>query len=317
MPQHRCGRRRPDLLPRVRPSRCLSRAPSSTPARRFDAAREREDRGGEGADLRRAARTRWRALAAAPAVRGSSSTSCTAPPVARAAKAAGVVVAMPLELPRPGGLRVRPRRPLARPRRGVRARLREGAGALQPRRRRARQRPPAPAAAGAVGVAARARPQVPLRAGRRADRRAARGLRRRALRLRRDRAAAADARRDRAAAGGRDRARPWKVEGIDAPGDARAVVAQARADGRDHVLCTVLGAGADDARVGRWLRTAAAVDGFAGFAIGGRSGASRCARRSPATSRARPPPRGSPSATSPSSSSAPRRRPTRPEGGGA
>jgi myo-inositol catabolism protein IolC len=61
----------------------------------------------------------------------------------------------------------------------------------------------------------------------------------------------------------------WKLEGIDAPADAEAVVAQARTGaGREHVACTILGAGADDARVDHWLRTAAAIDGFAGFAIG-------------------------------------------------
>lgn len=61
----------------------------------------------------------------------------------------------------------------------------------------------------------------------------------------------------------------WKLEGVDAPADARAVVAQARTgDGRGLVACTVLGAGAPDERVDRWLRVAAEVDGFTGFAIG-------------------------------------------------
>jgi myo-inositol catabolism protein IolC len=61
----------------------------------------------------------------------------------------------------------------------------------------------------------------------------------------------------------------WKLEGIDAIADAEAVVAQARSGtGREQVACTVLGAGADDARVDHWLRTAAAVEGFTGFAIG-------------------------------------------------
>lgn len=61
----------------------------------------------------------------------------------------------------------------------------------------------------------------------------------------------------------------WKLEGVDALDDARAIVAQARAgDGRDGVRCIVLGAGADAERVTHWLRVAAAVDGYAGFAIG-------------------------------------------------
>ncbi|HWI73848.1 MAG TPA: DUF2090 domain-containing protein [Baekduia sp.] len=61
----------------------------------------------------------------------------------------------------------------------------------------------------------------------------------------------------------------WKLEGLDDPADAEAAATQARTgDGRDAVACTILGAGADDARVDHWLRTAAAVDGFLGFAIG-------------------------------------------------
>ena len=42
----------------------------------------------------------------------------------------------------------------------------------------------------------------------------------------------------------------------------------ARAGGRDDVGCVVLGAGADEATVAHWLREAAGVDGFIGFAIG-------------------------------------------------
>jgi 5-dehydro-2-deoxygluconokinase len=61
----------------------------------------------------------------------------------------------------------------------------------------------------------------------------------------------------------------WKVEGLDEVADAQAVVAQARSgEGRQGVVCTVLGAGAGHERVDHWLRVAAAVDGFAGFAIG-------------------------------------------------
>lgn len=61
----------------------------------------------------------------------------------------------------------------------------------------------------------------------------------------------------------------WKLEGLDALADARVVVEQARTgDGRERVACTVLGAGAPDERVDRWLRVAAEVDGFTGFAIG-------------------------------------------------
>jgi myo-inositol catabolism protein IolC len=61
----------------------------------------------------------------------------------------------------------------------------------------------------------------------------------------------------------------WKLEGLDAVDDARAAVAQARSgEGREGVALTILGAGADDARVDHWLRIAAATPGFTGFAIG-------------------------------------------------
>lgn len=61
----------------------------------------------------------------------------------------------------------------------------------------------------------------------------------------------------------------WKLEGLDEIADAEAVVAQARSgEGRERVVCTVLGAGAGHERVDHWLRVAAAVDGFVGFAIG-------------------------------------------------
>ena len=39
-------------------------------------------------------------------------------------------------------------------------------------------------------------------------------------------------------------------------------------DGRDRVGCIVLGRGEDEAKVIEWLQTAAAVDGFIGFAVG-------------------------------------------------
>lgn len=60
----------------------------------------------------------------------------------------------------------------------------------------------------------------------------------------------------------------WKVEGLDRRAECEAVVAVARRDGRDKVGCIVLGRGADEAGVLAWLRTAAAVPGFIGFAIG-------------------------------------------------
>jgi myo-inositol catabolism protein IolC len=60
----------------------------------------------------------------------------------------------------------------------------------------------------------------------------------------------------------------WKIEGLDRREDCEATVAQCRTAGRDQVACVVLGRGADDAAVDRWLRAAAGVPGYAGFAIG-------------------------------------------------
>jgi myo-inositol catabolism protein IolC len=60
----------------------------------------------------------------------------------------------------------------------------------------------------------------------------------------------------------------WKVEGLDFRGDCEALVAAARRDGREKVSCIVLGRGADEAGVIAWLRTAASVPGFIGFAVG-------------------------------------------------
>jgi myo-inositol catabolism protein IolC len=60
----------------------------------------------------------------------------------------------------------------------------------------------------------------------------------------------------------------WKIEGIDDRSDCQAIVEQCRADGRDGVVCVLLGRGADEAKVDHWLTQAAPVDGFVGFAIG-------------------------------------------------
>jgi len=60
----------------------------------------------------------------------------------------------------------------------------------------------------------------------------------------------------------------WKVEGLDRREDCERVVAVARREGRDDVGCIVLGRHADDEKVVSWLRTAASVPGFIGFAVG-------------------------------------------------
>src|SRR5215510_12679061 len=60
----------------------------------------------------------------------------------------------------------------------------------------------------------------------------------------------------------------WKIEGLDHREDCHKIVATARAGGRDHVGCIVLGRGEDDAKVREWLGIAAQVPGFIGFAVG-------------------------------------------------
>jgi myo-inositol catabolism protein IolC len=60
----------------------------------------------------------------------------------------------------------------------------------------------------------------------------------------------------------------WKIEGVEQRSDCEMLAAQARSGGRDGVVCVLLGRGADDAKVDHWLRQAAPVKGFVGFAIG-------------------------------------------------
>lgn len=60
----------------------------------------------------------------------------------------------------------------------------------------------------------------------------------------------------------------WKIEGVERRADCEMLAAQARSGGRDGVVCVVLGRGANDEKVDHWLREAAPVDGFVGFAIG-------------------------------------------------
>ena len=60
----------------------------------------------------------------------------------------------------------------------------------------------------------------------------------------------------------------WKIEGVDKGEDAQMLAEQTRVGGRDGVVCVLLGRGASDAKVDHWLREAAPVDGFVGFAIG-------------------------------------------------
>ena len=60
----------------------------------------------------------------------------------------------------------------------------------------------------------------------------------------------------------------WKIEGIDTQEDCELISQTARRDGRDGVICVVLGRGANDDKVDHWLRQGAPVEGYAGFAIG-------------------------------------------------
>lgn len=60
----------------------------------------------------------------------------------------------------------------------------------------------------------------------------------------------------------------WKIEGIDKREDCERISEQVRSEGRDGVVCVVLGRGADDSAVDHWLKQGAGVPGYVGFAIG-------------------------------------------------
>jgi myo-inositol catabolism protein IolC len=60
----------------------------------------------------------------------------------------------------------------------------------------------------------------------------------------------------------------WKIEGFESRSACVRAAAQARADGRDDVLCIVLGRGADRGKVLHWLAQGAGVPGYAGLAVG-------------------------------------------------
>jgi myo-inositol catabolism protein IolC len=60
----------------------------------------------------------------------------------------------------------------------------------------------------------------------------------------------------------------WKIEGLDRRDDAAAVAAAARHDGRDRVGCILLGRGSNEAGIIAWLKAAAPLPAFIGFAVG-------------------------------------------------
>jgi 5-dehydro-2-deoxygluconokinase len=61
----------------------------------------------------------------------------------------------------------------------------------------------------------------------------------------------------------------WKIEGVDERSDCEMLAEQSRrGEGREGVVCVVLGRGASDDKVDQWLRAGAPVEGYVGFAIG-------------------------------------------------
>jgi myo-inositol catabolism protein IolC len=61
----------------------------------------------------------------------------------------------------------------------------------------------------------------------------------------------------------------WKIEGVDRRDDVAMLAERARTgNGREAVVCILLGRAGSDDQVDHWLREAAPVEGFIGFAIG-------------------------------------------------
>lgn len=60
----------------------------------------------------------------------------------------------------------------------------------------------------------------------------------------------------------------WKLEGLEHAEDYKAIVAQARSNGRNQVGMIVLGRGENAEKVNHWLREGAKVEGVIGFAVG-------------------------------------------------
>jgi 5-dehydro-2-deoxygluconokinase len=59
----------------------------------------------------------------------------------------------------------------------------------------------------------------------------------------------------------------WKLEGVDSPDDAKAIVAQAQSGGRNAGIIT-LGRGESKEKVQEWLSVGAKIPGIIGFAVG-------------------------------------------------
>lgn len=60
----------------------------------------------------------------------------------------------------------------------------------------------------------------------------------------------------------------WKMEGMDKIQDYQNLVDQVKRNGRENVRVVVLGAGADEMMVDKWISTGAKVKGVIGFAVG-------------------------------------------------
>ncbi|HVC53129.1 MAG TPA: DUF2090 domain-containing protein [Stellaceae bacterium] len=60
----------------------------------------------------------------------------------------------------------------------------------------------------------------------------------------------------------------WKIEGLDRRDDAAAVAEAARRDGRGKVGCILLGRGSNEAGIVHWLKEAAPLPAYIGFAVG-------------------------------------------------
>jgi myo-inositol catabolism protein IolC len=60
----------------------------------------------------------------------------------------------------------------------------------------------------------------------------------------------------------------WKIEGLDRREDCVRIAETARRGDRGEVGCIVLGRGSNEQKVVEWLRAAAGVPGFIGFAVG-------------------------------------------------
>jgi 5-dehydro-2-deoxygluconokinase len=60
----------------------------------------------------------------------------------------------------------------------------------------------------------------------------------------------------------------WKIEGLENREDCVKIAEVAKRDGRSDVGCILLGRGSNANKVVDWLRTAASVPGFIGFAVG-------------------------------------------------